>query len=86
MIYMTGLKNGSPLEPFAPNDKMKIYDQFCYESLDDALQKIYDHEVNNNKNTVKAHQDYDIVSQIKKGGARQAITIRRDKILARMGL
>ena len=65
---------------------MEIYDQFCYESLDDALQKIYDHEVNINKNTVEAHQDYDIVSQIKKGGAREALIIRRDELLARMGL
>lgn len=82
MIYMTGRKNGSPLSPFAPNNKIKKYNQFCYESLDDALQKIYDYEVNNNRNIVKAHQDYDIVSQIKKGGDRQAITIRRDEILA----
>jgi hypothetical protein len=86
MKYMTALKNGTQLKPFAPNNKMEIYNQFCYESLDDALQKIYEHEVNINKNTVKAHQDYDIVSQIKKGGAREAIIIRRDELLARMGL
>lgn len=85
MIYMTGLKNGNSLKPFAPNNKMGIYDQFCYESLDDALQKIYEHEVNINKNTVKAHQDYDIVSQIKEGGVKEAIIIRRDELLARMG-
>ena len=85
MIYMTGFKNGNALKPFAPNNKMKRYNEFCYESLDDALQKIYEYEVNINKNTVNPHQDYDIVSQIKEGGSREAIIIRRKELLARMG-
>lgn len=85
MIYMTGFENGNSLEPFVPNNKMKIFNQFCYESLDDALQKLYEYEVNIKKNTVNAHQDYDIVSQIKKGGSREAIITRREELLARMG-
>lgn len=85
ILSMEGCKDGTPLNPFKPNKGMRNYGDFCYKSLDDALQKIYDYEVNTNKHPVIAHQDYDVVSQIRATGSWEAITIRRDGLLQEMG-
>lgn len=78
-IYMDGTENGTKLKPFRPTDSMS---QFIYNSLDDALQKIYDHEVNVKHHPVKPHSDYDIVMRALGQGKVECITVRRDGLLA----
>lgn len=84
MVYMKGNQNGVELRPFAPNKKMKNYQDFCYNSLDDALQKIYDYETTVNLNAVVAHNNYDIVYESCQNGIINPITIKRDLLLVNM--
>ena len=84
MVYMKGTKDGVQLKPFAPNVNMDKYKDFCYTSLDDALNKIYDYEVNIQRHAVVAHKDYDIVFYSSGNNVEESITIIRDKILAEM--
>ncbi len=74
MIYMEGINNGINLHPFHPTKNMT---KFQYTSLDDALQKIFEYEVNTLHHGVIAHNDYDIVNVVK-NGSTECITIRRD--------
>lgn len=53
-VLMEGKLNGNILPPFKPNKRMQNYNNFYYASLDEALQKIYDFEVNT-KNTLWPH-------------------------------
>lgn len=84
MVYMKGVKNGVELEPFAPNKKMRNFNNFCYESLDDALRKIFTYETNVKSNLVVAHNNYDIVYQSKGNTVGIPINIRREQLLANM--
>ena len=68
----------------SPHEKMKIFKNFCYSSLDDALQKIYDHEVNKNHHAVVVHTDYDIVFKICNRFVLEPFTQKRDELLAAM--
>ncbi len=56
--------------------------QFMYNSLDDALQKIYDYKVNVIHHPVQPHNDYDIVLRTLGQGKVECITVRRDSLLA----
>lgn len=78
-IYLEGTENGTKLPPFRPTDSMS---QFMYNSLDDALQKIYDYEVNVKHHPVQPHNDYDIVLRTLGQGKVECITLRRDSLLA----
>lgn len=81
-VLMEGMLNGTMLNACKPNEKMKIYKKFCYSSLDEALEKIYDYEVNTNKHAVIAHTDYDIVFKILSKNMYEPFVKRRDEILA----
>lgn len=83
-VLMEGMLNNISLAPFTPNKKMKNYNKFCYTSLDDALQKIYDYEVNINKRVVVAHNDYDIVFKLLGKNLYEPFIKKRDEILATM--
>lgn len=63
-VLMEGKLNGTSLASFKPNKRMSSYNNFCYASLDEALQKIYDYEVNTNGHAVVAHANYDIVFRL----------------------
>ena len=76
---MDGTENGTKLKPVKPTDSTP---QFIYNSLDDALQKIYNHEVNVKHHLVKPHNDYDIVLRTLGQGKVECITVRRDSLLA----
>ena len=78
-IYLDGTENGKKLKPFKPTESMP---QFVYNSLDDALKKIYDYEVNNRHHPVKPHNDYDIVLRTLGQGKVECITVKRDSLLA----
>ena len=81
---MKGILNGESLNHFKPNKGMGIYNNFCYVSLDEALKKIYDYEVNANKHPVTAHVDYDIVHRELGNNRYEPFTQRRDEILTKM--
>ena len=83
-VLMKGILNGESLNHFKPNKGMGIYNNFCYVSLDEALQKIYDYEVNVNKHPVTAHVDYDIVYRELGNNRYEPFTQRRDEILTKM--
>lgn len=74
MIYMEGINNGINQQPYHPTKNMT---KFQYKSLDDALQKIFEYEVNTLHHGVIAHNDYDIVNVVKNGGT-ECITVRRN--------
>ncbi len=71
---MEGVENGTILQPFHPTRTMT---KFQYSSIDDALNKIFYYEVNVLQHVVVAHNDYDIVSVVKKG-VIECITVRRN--------
>lgn len=81
IVYMKGEKNGVDETPFKP--KKRDY-RFTYASLDEALQKIYDHEIYNRKNIVEPHNDYDIVFNCVSKSQVEPFVNRRDQILQRM--
>lgn len=83
-VLMEGTLNGAMLNACKPNDKMKIYKKFCYTSLDEALQKIYDYEVNTNKHAVIAPIDYDIVFRLLGKNKYEPFVQKRDEMLAAM--
>lgn len=83
-VHMEGTEDGVALIPCSPNKKMKIYKSFCYTSLDDALQKILDYEVNHNHHAVMAHIDYDIVFLKKAKNMYEPFIQRRNELLAVM--
>lgn len=78
-IYLDGTENGIPLKPFKPKEDTPC---FIYNSLEDALQKIYDYEVNTKHHQVKPHNDYDIVLRPLGQGKVERLTLRRDKLLS----
>ena len=80
MVYIEGEENGVALTPFSAsrNTKMK------YASLDDALQQIYDYEVNQNNHNVTPSVDYDIVFTCENMKVKKCIQIRRDALLRQM--
>ena len=79
--YMEGTKNGVPLRPYSPKPTQL---QFNYKSIDDALQKIYDYEINNLGNNVLPHRDYDIVDRYINKSNYEPIVQRRNNLLATM--
>lgn len=83
-VLMEGVLNGKPLDSYRPNKKMKKYKSFCYLSLDEALQKIYDFEVNTNHHAVKAHVNYDIVFWLLGKSTYEPLAQTKDKLLAVM--
>ena len=83
-VHMEGTENGVLLKPFSPNQKMTSSKSFCYTSLDDALQKIFDHEVKHNHHLVTAHTDYNIVFQMKAKNKYEPFILRRNELLAAM--
>lgn len=83
-VLMEGTLNGAMLNACKPNEKMKIYKKFCYSSLDEALQNIYDYEVNTNKRAVLAHTDYDIVFRLLGKNKYEPFVQKRDEMLASM--
>lgn len=83
-VRMVGMENGVELNLFSPNPKMNSYKSFFYCSLDDALLKIFDYEVNHNHRAVIAHTDYDIVYQMKAKNKYEPFTKRRNELLAVM--
>lgn len=83
-VLMEGTLNGAMLDACKPNEKMNIYKKFCYTSLDEALQKIYDYEVNVNKHAVIAHTDYDIVFRLLSKNKYEPFVQKRDELIATM--
>lgn len=83
-VHMEGTEKGVDLDPCSPNEKMKIYKSFCYTSLDDALKKIYDYEVNTKKHAVVAHTDYEIVFRLLGRNKYESLTHKREELLAVM--
>lgn len=83
-VLMEGMLNGKSLDSFKPNKKMNTYNNFCYNSLDEALQKIYDYEVNSNNYAVIAHNDYDIVFRQLGKNQYEPFVQKRDEELADM--
>ena len=79
-IYLEGMENGIRLKPFHPTDRMK---QFCYISINDALKKIYEYEVNVVHHAVVTHNDYDIVYRCM-NNELEPIAVKRDALLAAM--
>lgn len=80
MIYMEGEENGVALTPYpvSRNTKMR------YTSLDDALQQVYDYEVNVKNHNVIPSVDYDIVFTCEKMKVKKCIQVRRDALLRQM--
>lgn len=83
-VHMEGTENGVLLKPFSPNQKMTFFKSFCYASLDDALQKIFDYEVKHKHHPVTAHTDYNIVFQMKAKNKYEPFIQRRNELLAAM--
>ena len=83
-VLMEGKLNGNILPPFKPNKRMQNYNNFYYASLDEALQKIYDFEVNTKKHAVAAHNDYDIVFRLLGKNQYEPFSQKRNEILASM--
>ena len=80
MILMEGEENGSPLATFYPSGNT----HFKYDSLDEALQKIYDHEVNKKNHNVIPCVDYDIVFTCDQLKVKKCIQVKRDALWAQM--
>lgn len=80
-IYMEGEENGESLKSYHPQKTMS---QFNYSSLDDAIQKIYEHEKNVLHHAVVAHTDYNIVHRQINNEQTECIVVRRDTLLAQM--
>ena len=81
-VHMEGVHNGKKLKPISPNEEMAIFENFCYNSLDEALQKIFDYEVNNQHHPVEAHNDYDIVFKVSGHTVLEPFAQKRDEVLA----
>lgn len=81
-VHMEGTLNGKKLKGCSPNEDMDKYEDFCYRSIDDALQKIYDFEVNNLHHAVVAHNDYDIVFKVCNQSVLEPFAQKRDEVLA----
>lgn len=79
-VHMEGMENGIALKSYSPNEA----EHFCYTSLDDALQKIFDFEVNQKHHTVAAHTDYDIVFLMKAKDMYEPFIKRRSDLLTAM--
>ena len=80
MIYMEGEENGVALTPFQASRNTKMR----FTSLDDALQQIYDHEVNVKNHNVIPSVDYDIVFTCEEKKVKKCLRIRRDALLRQM--
>ncbi len=80
MVNMTGEENGVELTPFpvSRNTKMR------YTSLDDALQQIYDHEVNKKNHNVIPSVDYDNVFICENNKVKKCIRKKMDSLLRQM--
>ena len=78
--FMDGEEGGQRLKPFVPSKKT----HFTYKSLDDALQQIYDHVLNNMHHAVETCNDYDKVHFVKDMQVRTSIQTRRDEVVAEL--
>lgn len=83
-VHMEGVENGQPLRSCSPNKRMRKYEDFCYTSLDNALAKIYDFEVNHLHHAVVAHNDYDIVHKVCNRTLLEPFKQKRDELMAAM--
>ena len=81
-VHMEGVHNGKKLKPISPNEKMAKFENFCYNSLDEALQKIYEFEVNTLHHPVDAHNDYNIVFKVCGHSVLEPFAQKRDEVLA----
>lgn len=79
--YMEGWDHGTTLTPCKIPPGIS---KFTYSTLDDALQTIYNFEVNNLHHPVVAHNDYDIVFVVKGKNMQECIKVRRDALWAQM--
>lgn len=83
-MLMKGTENGIELKEYRPNKKMANYKNFCYSSLDEALQKIYDYEININGHSVVAHIDYNIVFRMFGKDKYEPFIQKRDELMSQM--
>ena len=78
---MEGWLNGAYLGAYRLKPNIQ---KFSYTSLDDGLQKIYDHEVNKMHYQVTAHNAYDIVERIIRKGVNEPLQVKIQQLLAGM--
>lgn len=79
-ILMEGELNGVELDRFYPSGNTR----FKYESLEEAIQQIYDHEVNTKHHNVVAGNDYDIVFFCEDLKVKKCIQLKRNALFAAM--
>lgn len=80
IVYIEGEENDKTLPAFRASRNTKLK----YASLDDALQQIYDHEVNFENHPVIPNADYDIVFTCEDMKVKTCIQRRRDALLQLM--
>ena len=78
---MMGKKNGVNEPSFKPK---KRDPRFTYSSLDEALKQIYNHEINDKRNNVVPHNDYDIVFKCISKSQIEPLVNRRNQVLQKM--
>lgn len=81
IFYMMGKKNGVNEPSFKPK---KRDPRFTYSSLDEALKQIYNHEINDKRNNVVPHNDYDIVFKCISKSQIEPLVNRRNQVLQKM--
>ncbi len=79
--YMEGWSNGAYLGSRRIRPGIM---RFEYSSLEDGLQRIFDHEINDMNNQVVAHNNFDIVERIIRKGVNECIQVRIGQLLAVM--
>lgn len=79
-ILMEGELNGVELDRFYPSGNT----HFKYESLEDAMQQIYDYEMNSKHHNVVAGNDYDIVFFCEDLKVKKCIQLKRNALFAAM--
>lgn len=79
--FMEGWLNGAYLGAYRLKPNIQ---KFSYTSLDDGLQKIFDHEVNDMHYQVTAHNAYDIVERIIRKGVNEPLQVKIQQLLAGM--
>ena len=80
LVYVEDEENGIKLPPFTPSNNT----HHKYDSLDEALQKIYDHVANTKNHNVVQNVDYNIVYFCDKRKVKKCIKLKRDSLLAQM--
>ena len=79
-ILMEGELNGVELDRYYPSGNT----HFKYESLEDAMRQIYDHEINSKHHNVVAGNDYDIVFFCEDLKVKKCIQLKRNALFAAM--